>query len=229
MNTTLADILKSRKVTDSEGESRPLHSGVRKETGLFLQKVIRENDYRSVLEVGFAHGISALYIGEELKGRDGARHLIIDPAQSKGWKNTGVENLKRAGFSFELVEKGSEIALPALLETGERFDLGFIDGWHTFDHALLDFFYLSRLVRVGGMIVLDDADFPSVSKVAAYVSQYPCFELVLPELGAVARVRNRAKGWLRRPFTRDEKIFPRVVGFRKIAEDERGWDWYRGF
>lgn len=229
MNPVLAEILASQKVVADDGEVYPCHSGVLPLTGLFLQRLIRENDYRSVLEVGFAYGVSSLYVGEMLLGKEGARHLLVDQAQSVYWRNIGIANLRRAGMPFELIEKPSELALPELLARGEKFDLAFIDGSHVFEHALLDFFYASRMVRVGGAIVFDDADFPSLSKLLSYISQFPAFRLELPELDALARAKLQCRLAWRRLFSGDSVIFPRAVALRKVSEDQRPWDWYQPF
>ena len=91
--------------------------------------------------------------------------MIVDPDESTAWCGVGVSNLDRAGIDFyELREEPSEIALPQLLKEGAEFDLAFIDGWHTFDQTLIDMYYANRLVKVGGYIIIDDADWISVSK-----------------------------------------------------------------
>ena len=62
----------------------------------------------------------------------------------------------------------SEIALPQFLKEGRTFDLGFIDGNHRFDAVLLDLFYLGRLVRRGGIVVLDDYNMPGIKRAVSF-------------------------------------------------------------
>jgi hypothetical protein len=82
-----------------------------------------------------------LYICEALSGQGSGRHTILDPGQYSDFHGVGIANLKRAGFDFfELIEK------PALLAEGRKFQFALIDGWHTFDHTLLDLFYVNRLL-----------------------------------------------------------------------------------
>ena len=123
------------------------------------------------LEIGCAYGISSLFICLSAEGRCNFSHTIIDPFQFSQWKGIGVNNLKLAGVqNYKLVEKKSEFALPELLEKGEgKFDFIFIDGWHTFDHTLVDCFYSTRLLRVGGILVIDDVAYPSVARVVNYL------------------------------------------------------------
>jgi predicted O-methyltransferase YrrM len=47
-----------------------------------------------------------------------------------------------------------------LLERNEKFDLAFIDGWHTFDHTLLDAFLSYRMLNIGGLLIIDDVQMP---------------------------------------------------------------------
>jgi predicted O-methyltransferase YrrM len=113
--------------------------------------------------------------------------------------------LEEAGIRFfNLVEIKSEFALPRILEQGEgSFDFIFIDGWHTFDHTLLDCFYATRLLRVGGYLAIDDVIFPAVRRVVDFVLNYPCYEL-FRSLGTDLR----------------------MVVLKKISEDRRDWDWH---
>ncbi|MCH9013660.1 MAG: class I SAM-dependent methyltransferase, partial [Proteobacteria bacterium] len=118
------------------------------------------------MEIGCAFGLSSLHICSALSGRGAAHHVIIDPFQQKHWHGIGIANLRRAGFDFfEHIEEPSEFALPALArEQSGTFDMVLIDGWHTFDHTLLDFFYANRLIRVGGYILVDDCNMPAVNR-----------------------------------------------------------------
>ena len=139
--------------------------------------ISRDPAVRKTLEVGCAYGLSSLHICMALQGRPGAAHTIVDPFQNTQWDGVGTMHLERAGVDFfELVEARSEFALPRILEENEgQFDFVFIDGWHTFDHTLLDSFYANRLLRVGGYLVIDDAGMPPVYRAISFLKNYPCY------------------------------------------------------
>lgn len=135
--------------------------------------VTREGAARTI-EVGLAHGISALFICEGLirTGRPNARHVAIDPNQERGFSGVALQLLREAGVDHLLEFHGerSEIVLPRLLSEGRVFDLGFIDGNHRFDWVFIDAVYLGRMVRGGGVIFLDDYQLPSVRKTVAFLT-----------------------------------------------------------
>ena len=175
------EIRRNRTVTDAGGEERPIEKhGINAAEGRFLTEFIASRpDITRTFEVGCAYGLSSLHITSALAGRKGAHHVIVDPDESTAWGGIGVTNLDRAGVDFyELREEPSELALPQMLKAGEKFDLAFIDGWHTFDQTLLDLYYANRLVRTGGYIIIDDADWISVSKAISYFAKYPCWKVV---------------------------------------------------
>jgi predicted O-methyltransferase YrrM len=179
MNELLRSILASRSVKTEGGVERPLHSNVNSEEGQFLQAIIRKYRPRVTLEIGCAYGISSLYICEALRAVGGAKHIIIDPKQhfphgtspTSGWEGIGIANLKRAGYAdlIEFHETTSFECLPALFACGEKIDFAFLDGQHTFDYVLVDFFHTDKILRVGGCVVFDDLHYPSIRKVARYV------------------------------------------------------------
>ena len=241
----IRDIYATGLVTGRSGKARQVTGAIDREEGEFLSHVIRNDaGILRTLEVGCAYGLSSLYICSAIHGRAGASHTIIDPFQNTRWDGVGVMNLEKAGFRcFSLIETGSECALPRLLEHMEgRFDFIFIDGWHTFDHTLLDCFYATRLLRVGGYLAVDDAYFPSVRRVVGFLRNYPCYE----PYGSVSRKIPRSwkkavlrilmspvsrRTWARvlssglhhRAFT-DQEV--RLVVLRKVTEDDRSWDWH---
>jgi predicted O-methyltransferase YrrM len=249
----LNQIFTSKKVSDKNGNEYPSNSGVSKEEGEFIKNIIHKYNAVKTIEVGCAHGLSSLYICSSIKDNPGCSHTIIDPSQSNDWKGIGISNLEKVGYNFfKLIEKPSEIALPELLSSGEKFDLGFIDGWHTFDHTLIDFFYLNRLINIGGIIIIDDIRYPSISKLMRYIINYPCYEMI----GHVGIEKSKKRKLYDLidilPFRIFSKLFPRklrykyfsskiinsdkelnlqssMVAFRKISDDERSFRWFKEF
>jgi predicted O-methyltransferase YrrM len=171
MSQVLDEILRTGFVQSAEGEQVAVHSQIPREEGEFLQKLVREVKPRASVEVGLAYGISSLFICEALAQVGAERHVVIDPYQFEGWKGIGLKNLREGGYEKLIDFRGvsSHLALPQLEAEGLKIDFAFIDGWHTFDYALLEFFYVDRLLRVGGVVVFDDTLYPSVRKVCRYV------------------------------------------------------------
>lgn len=237
-------IYETRSVVGRSGEAHYLHSEVDHEEGALLFNTIRDDlSIVETLEVGCGYGLSSLHICKALQSRTRASHTIIDPFQTD-WDSVGVKNLEEAGIRFfNLVEVKSEFALPRILEQGGgRFDFIFIDGWHTFDHTLLDCFYATQLLRVGGYLAIDDVIFPAVRRVVDFLLNYPCYEL----FRSLGRVKSRSwKRVVARPvlslisprmlaelFSRKvcrwiyEDTDLRMVVLKKISEDRRNWDWH---
>jgi predicted O-methyltransferase YrrM len=237
------EIRRQRIVTSTDGATYPIQKhGIDLAEGRFLTEFIASRpDITRTLEIGCAYGLSSLHIASGLAGRPEAHHVIVDPFESTAWSGIGVTNLHRAGIDFyELREESSEIALPELLKEGAEFDLVFIDGWHTFDHTLVDMYYANRLVKVGGYIIVDDANWISVSKAISHFATYPCYEIVGGTSGRVMRIVNLLwklvkpiaeaifPRWLYDYFYRLGK-YPSMVALQKVAEDERSWKWFRSF
>lgn len=171
MSEFAEEILRRGEMLAPDGSRIALTGSVSQREGLFLQSLVRELKPAVSLEVGLAFGTSALFLCEELQKVGAQRHIVIDPFQSSEFMNVGLENLRREGFSelIEFHEGPSHLELPRLLSRGEKIDFAFIDGSHAFDCAFLDFFYVDRLLRVGGVIAFDDANWPGVRKVIRYI------------------------------------------------------------
>lgn len=245
MTELIREIYERGAVTGRSGQSHKLHSAIDPEEGNFLFEII-DNDPKihKTLEIGCAFGLSSLHICLAIRKRAGASHTIIDPFQNTHWDGVAAKYLEQAGIGFfELIEQKSEFALPQLLYKDEGpFDFIFIDGWHTFDHTLLDCFYATRLLRIGGYLAIDDVGWPSVSRVVSFLKTYPCFE----EYGSISDKMEKSwkktiastvmspiscKHWaqllhpsLYRSLFEDRSI--RMIALRKVAEDSRNWDWH---
>lgn len=133
--------------------------------------VVRENVTQTI-EIGLGYGFSALYISEGLlqNRNSDARHVVLDPFQAGRFADCGLQVLDEAG-TRPLVEyhaEMSQIALPQFLKEGRRFDFAFVDGNHRFDSVFLDLFYLGRLVRMGGVVVLDDYNLAGIRRAVSF-------------------------------------------------------------
>ena len=248
MNNVLATILRTSLV-DGDHTQLPLHSSMSREEGDLIDNVFRTVKPAISLEIGFAYGISTLFVCDALAANGkAATHIVIDPAQNSHWGGIGVKNIARAGYEnfIDFREERSEIALPSLLACGTRVQAAIIDGNHTFDHVLVDFFYVNKMLTVGGIAILDDTYYPSISRVVEHIMTYPAYELFAtttrPSMArrTKTRMRRSLARWipkLRREWDYFGKkwgskaywAYPSCMAFRKIAEDDRRWDWHVDF
>lgn len=137
-----------------------------------LRDLLIAENIETVVEVGLAYGSSALAIGEALLtvGAPDPRHIVIDPFQQQAFANVGWDLLRDAGLDSiaTLVEAPSSIALPQLVADGIVADAAFVDGSHRFHEVFVDLYFLRKVVRPGGLIVLDDDWTPSVRTAVRY-------------------------------------------------------------
>jgi predicted O-methyltransferase YrrM len=252
MNAILGRILDTQTVTDGvvrlplrhpDFPALPVH--VDAQEGQLLAEIIRGVDPTTTLEIGMAYAVSTLYICEALAAlAHPVRHIVIDPYQSSQWRSIGLRNVREAGYeSFvDFREERSEFALPQLVEQGRTIDFAFVDGWHTFDQVMVEFFYLDRLLHPGGVIAFDDADRRSVNRVIRYAITFPNYEPVVActnggrsLLGAARRALRKVPA-AERVFRRDLLyrdwdlgILGSCIVLRKTAETARSSGWYRDF
>jgi predicted O-methyltransferase YrrM len=125
-----------------------------------------------VVEIGLAYGSSALAIAEALLsvGADDPRHVIVDPFQASGWSNVGWRLLRSAGLESiaRLVLEPSSVALAELVAADFVADAAFVDGSHRYHEVFVDLYFLRKVVRPGGVVILDDYGWPSVRTAVAY-------------------------------------------------------------
>jgi predicted O-methyltransferase YrrM len=253
MNPVLEEIVTTGLTKTPDGkkvEVKP--ESISLKEGEYLQEIISDLNPSITLEIGMAYGVSSLYICDALKRKDNTRHIIIDPQDSKmPWFKIGLSNLERAGYGdiIEYHDMKSYEALPQLLSRGQKIDFAFIDGWHTFDYAFVDFFYIDKMLNVGGVVVFDDADWPSIRKLCRYIATNYSYSV----LDAMYPISNDKKS-IKRAFVQRLLKMPRTaekmwyyfspealetdfdfglngscIAFKKISGDIRRWDFHKPF
>jgi predicted O-methyltransferase YrrM len=242
--SAILDQIFTNGIVNDGRESVHIHSHIARADGEFIQQIVDSTDVTTSLEIGMAFGVSTLFICEALRRREKAsRHVVIDPFQRTDWRGIGLRNVAAAGCleMVDFIEERSEFALPKLLAEERTFDFVFVDGLHTFDQALVEFYYLNRMLKVGGAMIFDDANWPSIRAATRYIATYPAYR-VLPRyplrptrLGRI-RARFTALPTIRRlvhPAIRVTSwqmgLGSRCAAFRKVAEDVRDEKWFEEF
>ena len=237
-------ILQSGSMKTPDGSVVEINSQISTSEGLFLQQLVKEIKPQLSLEIGVAFGISSMFICDELHRIGAKKHIAIDlgPVKKTGSDELdrfglGLLNLERCGYGH-LVEPyamPSEIALPDLLRRGQRLQFAFIDGWHSFDHALVDFFYINKMLDVGGVVAFHDAGHPNIRKLLKYILTYPSYQIFREIRQPKAVFSTQRKGvekMIAYVLFLTRQLYPyrpTCVALEKICEDTRDWTWFRDF
>ncbi|WP_333592192.1 class I SAM-dependent methyltransferase [Brevundimonas sp.] len=244
MSALAEQIIDQQFTHDAAGKRIAGSSFISRAQGQALTELIRSDaSILKTMEIGCAQGVSSLFICDALKGRPDARHTIVDPFQETDWRGAGRAALKREGHdNYDFVEELSEILLPRWVQEERRFDMIFVDGNHSFEHALFDMIFSTKLLRTGGYLAVDDTGIPPVAKAFRYVEQFPCYEVVrkvhawpqspgLAMLAKIGSVIPMSPNMLTRLPYKSHGFFrkPRMIILRKVAEDQRYWRRYKPF
>lgn len=249
MHPLLERIYTEGVIRGPEGIDVRVTSHVPRDEAELLYDVVERVGSGDVVEVGMAFGISSLALADALEKRGTEGTLVaMDPAQhDEVWRGLGLAQIQAAGLShrIEFHERASQVVMPELWRSSRRFTVAFIDGWHTFDHTLIDCFYADRMLEVGGYLVLDDVGYPAIRRAVQFVLSNWAYELsdALYGEGELRhhRVRRTIKRWLagiartdQTPSLEHRVLFQQLVGthavaLRKLKDDGRRFDHFVPF
>jgi len=187
-----------------------------------LRDLLVGEGVETIVEIGLAYGSSALAIGEALFAvpRKQPLHVIIDPLQETAWSNVGWELIRAAGLdaTSRLVLEPSSQALPGLVEQGFTADAAFVDGSHRFHEVFTDLYFLRKIVRPGGIVVLDDYWWPSVRTASHYFESNMGWLVVHDVFDGGTTDRATGLGRLRALRLPDPSFEPSFEDFRPFGE-----------
>lgn len=248
MLETLSEIFRLNTIEiNDEGQRIPLHSNTSKKQGEFLQEMFDLVKPNRSLEVGFAYGISTLFILEKHCQNNSADqcHIVIEPDDY--WGPAAVHNIKKEGLLKYLeIKKGySDKVLASLFLQNYRIQYAYVDTTKRFDIVMQDFYLIDKMLDVGGIVILDDCGggWPGIQRVARYVNTLPHYELI--------GKHNENKQTLKRslilsaatvflksvPFkkqlaetfnfktNKELGLNYACLAFKKVGDDTRNWDW----
>ena len=156
-----------------------------------------------IVETGFATGYSSrAMLAAACDSLKPAHVTSIDPYQSTAWGSGGLKNvaafLKAWEPSCPNVLRHSHAALPSgtalsdIQRAGECVDLALVDGGHKFDEVMLDIYYLVRLLRQGGVLVIHDTLMPSTASALSFLQRNLPFKPIRLTATYAAYVKVRA-------------------------------------
>jgi predicted O-methyltransferase YrrM len=249
MHDILKEILETGQVIDENNNVFKLHSHTEAKQGKELQRILTEIKPKVSLEIGLAYGISSLFILEVISKLENSRHIIIDPFPDVYWNNIGLVNIKRAGYSrfITFYKDFSYNILPKLYQENLKIDFAYIDSTKVFDFILTDFFFIDKLLNVGGIVIFDDVSFPGIRKIARFISTNPNYIIILQHAKDKRSIKIKTLHLLQKfilnlvpfkskfsshsSFKSDQELGVdyHCIGFKKLSDDGRKWDWFKRF
>jgi predicted O-methyltransferase YrrM len=216
-------------VQDRNGKEIPVAGNIKADFAAALYAAVMAHRPKRVVEIGMAAGISTLSILTALRElNEGGQLISIDPGQNTYYGGIGAANIERAGVETQhvLMEEFDYVALPQLLASKQKIQFAYIDGWHTFDYTLLDFFYLDKMLEVNGIVGFNDCGYRAVNRVLNFVRTHRKYQEIDVGLSAdYSSKRNPAIALARRAlrFSHADRYF------KKTSSEEPDWNFYARF
>lgn len=199
-----------------------------------LYDYVRRERPTELLELGFAHGVSTVYLAAALEANGAGRLTSVDLESARERNPSAEEMLQRAGLAsrVELVYEPTSYnwylwrQLRRRLSNGTiapLHDFVFIDGAHTWVDDGFAFFLVDRLLQPGGRVLFDDlswhmderwADVPAEERELRQVREV--FDLLVATHPAYDEIQLDADwAWARKSLTPQPTV--RVVGRRDLV------------
>lgn len=139
-------------------------------------KPVMDDESLNVIEVGLAYGTSTITIMNKIIASSYKKDIlydIIDMNQTKQWKNIGLKNInnfikhkskhdkQEKDIKIQLFQDSSTVIIPTL---EKKYDISFIDGSHAEDVVIQDFMNVHKLLKLGGLMIIDDVLHDGVKK-----------------------------------------------------------------
>ncbi|HXW43596.1 MAG TPA: class I SAM-dependent methyltransferase [Streptosporangiaceae bacterium] len=168
----------------------------------------------STLELGV--GVSTVVFAAA-----GTSHVAIspDPVEHERvqayCRSIGVDD---SGIRF--VVGLSDDVLPSMLGRERTLDLALIDGGHLFPVPVIDWYYVSRALKVGGKLIMDDVPIPAVAPVMRHMSLESNWRLdgIFDDRAAAFTLLAEADEvpWPDQPFNKGYPDFSFLAGPRRL-------------
>jgi predicted O-methyltransferase YrrM len=211
-NPLLKEVFAGGSSSGSAGKRPSVHSHIFESYAEALYRAVLRVQPLMCLEIGMAFGVSSLAILTALRKNGRGRLISIDPYQTSQWSGSGLDAVRKSGLQayHEVMEQPDFSALPILLDQGTQLEFAYVDGWHTFDYTLLDFFYIDKMLRVGGVVAFNDCGWLGVDRVLRFVQLNRKYVELSCGLSPANRWKHRLRRWLGGPAADADRYFEKL-------------------
>ena len=155
----LKNLLLSRfYYNDSNKDLREINSNISLNEGIELYKIIKKYKPKNLVEIGFAVGISTLFMLCALESN--AELISVDPYQKIQWDKFGLINvdniLKEQNLPKTIHKFIEDYSNNFFTNTNKSFDLVFIDGDHSYQGTMIDLIGANKVLKKNGLMIIDD-------------------------------------------------------------------------
>lgn len=213
--------------------------------GIVLYNFVLENKLQNILELGFQHGVSTLYMAAALDEIGYGTITTIDNLTAKQASPTLIELAEQIGLNQYInpifANSSYNWELMKIIENNKSkhsdiFDFCFIDGAHSWETDGFAFFLVDKILKEGSYILFDDIDWTFakskglsgsnfVKAMAEDEKNRPQIELVLKYLVAqhqdyeISSIKNRW-AWVRKVGTNSNTVsFDQLYLNQSIGQD----------
>lgn len=160
----LRELRESKQAIDQNGQTVPFEDCFDEGSGTLLYETIRAHRPKVLVELGFAHGSSTLYMLQALADNGEGKLITFDFIQTTHYRGVGLKNVERAGLGqyHQFVESRSEMALASLVQQNFRCDWLWIDTSHQFDQTMVEVYFGDKILVPNGIMAFHDYDLYSV-------------------------------------------------------------------
>jgi hypothetical protein len=137
----------------------------------------------------------------------GASHTAISPAAAEHERVR--EYCRQIGVDADrvtFIDGLSDDVLPTLLGGERTLDVAFIDGAHSFPFPEVDWHYITRSLKIGGKLLMDDVPIPAVAPLFRHMTLEPNWRLdgVLDDRACIFTLLAppAPEDWTGQPFNR---------------------------
>jgi hypothetical protein len=164
-----------------------------------VRRYARRGD--STIEIGV--GVSTVVFAAS-----GANHIAIspDPVEHERVRSY-CEQVGIDASQITFVAGLSDDVLPSLLSRDRTLDMAFIDGAHSYPVPVVDWYYITRSLKIGGTLLMDDIPIPAAAQVFRHMRLEPNWRLegVFDNRSAAFTLLSPPKpedDWEQQPFNR---------------------------
>lgn len=181
LNNILSTIFSTKKTKDRNGTVRDVNDMISRDEAFALYRMFQKAKAKSSIEIGLAHGVSALVFCQAHKdaGNITGIHYGVDPNQLTTYNSAAIQAIQKAGYSLilKVLAGPSHLEVPELIKQNIKVDCAFIDGWHTFDYTLVDFFLIDKILKPGGYVAFHDTYGRAKQKVINFILTHRKYEI----------------------------------------------------